>query len=274
MADSIGESAWKLTFQLSPIILSGGLASSNIGGYLPIIAITELINFPAGLLSGMQASLDSFFANFRPLPGSTIIEQEVGHYPFANQGIAANTVIAQPRQISFEMLCPAQTKLGFYEKLAIMEALEGALDYHTQMGGTYILMTPSKIYTSCLLRAIRDTSGQLRTGQPQVSWQWDFEQPLLTASDLGGALNSLYDWINRQTQMPDVNSGLQTAVSAPQSLGTAAVMPSATPVGGAGITSVPLPPLTPPVTVYPSFTVPGTVPFQSTAPGIVPPGFQ
>jgi hypothetical protein len=231
--ESSGEAAFKLAFQLSPIILTGGIADKFLSGYLPIIAITELINFPAGLLSGMQADLDNFFAHFRPMAGSTILEQEIGHYPFANQAVAANAIIASPRNVALEMLIPAKTKFGFYERLAIMEALEGTLDLHTQLGGAYIVITPVKIYTSCLLKAIRDTSSSQRTGQPQISWQWEFEQPLLTSSDLGGALNSLYDWITRGTEVPQdaLPSGIPITTSTPPALSTNAGMPVASSLG-------------------------------------------
>lgn len=268
--ESMGEQAWRMAFQLSPIILSGGLAPSFLSGYLPIIAITELINFPAGLLSGMQIGTDGFFANFRPLPGTTILEQDVGHYPFANQGVAANAVISMPRQIIMEMTAPAKTDLGFWEKLAVMEALEAALDVHTQQGGTYLVITPSKIYQNCLLKAIRDVSGQARTNQPQVVWQWEFEQPLLTADDLGGVLNSLYDWISRQTQAPDpaLNAGIQTTTSTPQSLATGQGMPAAAPASGTAVPSNSLPP-TSPVRIQ-SVTVPATPPTNTLPPFQIP----
>jgi hypothetical protein len=236
---SVGESAFKLAFQLSPIILTGGLADKFYSGYLPIIAITELINFPAGLLSHMDVSLDNFFANFRPMAGSTLIEQEIAHYPFANMEVAANAVIASPRSVAFEMLIPAKTKAGFYERLAIMETLEAALDLHTQLGGAYICVTPVKIYTNCLLKAIRDTSSSQRTGQPQVSFQWEFEQPLLTSSDLGGALNSLYDWITRGTEMPaPLASGTSITTSTLPALSTGAVVPAASSIGPQVVTTV------------------------------------
>lgn len=231
---SAGLAAWKLAFQISPIILVGGLVPDFIGGYLPLMAITEALNFPTGVLSqGENIEMDGFFAQFRPLAGATIINQEVGHYPFANQAIAANATIQQPLQISMEMIVPARNQLGYFTKFAIMSALQLALNNHNQQGGTYIVLTPSHLYTGCILRTVRDiSSGQ--TNQPQYVWQLDFEQPLITLSDAVGALNSLTSWINGQTQIngpPTFPGAPVTAVGQPATLPNTVVPVSS--IGGA-----------------------------------------
>src|SRR5262245_24380114 len=94
--------AYQLTFELSPIILTGGIASFIPGGMLPLISITQSIDFVAGLLSQGSGDLrlDDFFCHFQPVPGGTLFRQEVGHYPFANQAVAANATIVQPKTIS------------------------------------------------------------------------------------------------------------------------------------------------------------------------------
>src|SRR5262245_23416693 len=113
MSASAGLIAWSLAFQKSPIILIDGWAAF-LGGYLPLIAITEAINFPLGVLSGgNDIGLDNFFANFRPLPGASIARQVVGHYPFANQAIAANATIQQPLVVSMEMTVISNTRFGY-----------------------------------------------------------------------------------------------------------------------------------------------------------------
>src|SRR4051812_48610252 len=115
MSVSPGLVAWKTAFELSPIVLVNGLVEGFPGGILPIVAITEAVNFPLSLLAGSQNSdLDGFFAHFRPLPGGTLIDQELGRYPFANQAVAANAVIAQPLTISMEMVVPAKGTLGYF----------------------------------------------------------------------------------------------------------------------------------------------------------------
>ena len=232
---SAGLAAWKLAFQISPIVLVGGIVPDFIGGYLPIIAITEAINFPFGVLSqGEDIEMDGFFANFRALPGATIISQDIGHYPFANQAIAANATIQQPLQVSMEMVCPAKNQLGYFTKLAIMSALQLALKNHNLQGGTFIVATPSHIYTNCILRTVRDiSSGQ--TGQPQYAWQLDCEQPLITLTEAAGALNSLNSWINGQTQIngpPTFPGAPTTAIGQPATLPNTVVPASS--IGGIG----------------------------------------
>ena len=54
-----GLAAWKLAFQLSPIVLTNGIVADFPASMLPIIALTEMINFPLGLLTGgANISLD------------------------------------------------------------------------------------------------------------------------------------------------------------------------------------------------------------------------
>src|SRR5579862_4171588 len=120
MGISPGLSVFKLSFEISPIILTGGVAGFIPGGMLPIVAITEALNFADGLLSGGDelSSLDDFFAHFVPLPGATMLEQRIGEYPFANQAVAANATIALPTTISVRMVCPAREDSGYATKLA------------------------------------------------------------------------------------------------------------------------------------------------------------
>jgi hypothetical protein len=200
MSLSAGLTAWKLAFQLSPIILTGGVAKA-LGGMLPLVAITEALNFPTGLLSGAEnLDLDDFFANFEPLPGAALLNQDLARYPFGNQGIAANAVIQQPLTFSMLMVTTAKGNLGYFLKLAIFQALQAALQQHNTMGGSYIVLTPSFVYTSCVLRALRDTSNPA-TRQPQNTWTFDFEAPLLTLSDIESAQSSLMSAISNASQV-------------------------------------------------------------------------
>jgi hypothetical protein len=228
-----GEAAWKMAFQISPIIMAGGIASLMPMGYLPLIAVTELINFPAGLLSGMHAGLDSVFANFRPLAGASALQVEIAHYPLPNRQIAGNSMVFQPLQVSLEMICPAQTKFGYWEKLAVFTALQTTLELHLKLGGTFIVMTPNIIYNNCLLRSVRDVTGAARTQQPQIAWQFDFERPLVTESDITGMFNSLIDWIGRQVEPATGAAGQLSAtgvgasVASPSSIASPAAVPVA-----------------------------------------------
>lgn len=244
-----GLTVWKTAFEISPIVLVNGLVEDFPGGVLPIVAITELLNLPLGILSGTnQTSLNDFFAHFRPLPGGTLIDQEIGRYPFATQAIAANATIAQPLTISMEMTLPARGLLGYPAKLALMTALQFALAAHNSRGGTFHVATPSFIYTNCILKVMRDASGG-RSNQPQHTWQLDFEKPLITLDDATSAQNGLMSWISRQTQLTNPAwSGVAQTVGQPVTVAVPSVVPVASgpgagtvgigpsgPLGGGGI---------------------------------------
>ena len=55
---------------------------------------------------------------------------------------------------------------------------------------SFTVITPSYIYTGALLTNFVDVSSG-ETNQPQVSWQFDFVQPLITFPGELGALNNL-----------------------------------------------------------------------------------
>lgn len=220
--------AWQLAFQISPILLTRGIATNLPGGILPIVALTEAANFVSGLLQGrVNIDLDSFFANYKPLPGSQLISFQAATYPFANQAIAANAIIAQPLPISMLMTCPAQgnnagssvqvaptlpgqsalaQKIGGYPiKLAIMTALQNTLALHSGMGGTYSVMTPAFIYTDCLLLGMRDVTGG-ESQQVQYVYQLDFSQPLVSLASAQSALNTLMQKLTNNTPISGASS--------------------------------------------------------------------
>lgn len=196
----IGYAGFKLAFQISPIILSSGIAINLPNGLLPIFAITEALNFPLGLLSGAEnIELDGFFANFVPLPGATLVDIELGKYPFPNQAVAANATVAQPLVCSFLMHCPAKNAGGYAAKLVTMTALKSLLDQHNSLGGTYVLMTPSFISRNWIMKRMEDAS--LGTSaQLQNAWRLDFEKPLLTIGDANAAQSSLISKLTNGTQ--------------------------------------------------------------------------
>lgn len=236
MSISPGLTAFKLSFEISPVILTGGIAQAIPGGMLPIVAITEALNFVDGLLSGGDAlSLDDFFAHFVPLPGSTLIDQQIGEYTFANQAVAANATIAQPLQIALRMICPAKEDLGYAVKLATMTALQATLAQHNSAGGTYTVATPSYFYTNCVMLDLTDGSNQ-QSKQAQNTYVWRFRRPLLTLQDAQQAQNNLMSQITNGTQINGVPawSGLGPTVGNPASLaGPAGAVPSAISPAGA-----------------------------------------
>ena len=204
MAGGVGRALYQLGFQISPIILTQGIANTIPGGLLPIIAITEAANYVDGLLSGnIGINLDDFFAQYMVAPGTTLQNNEIATYPFANQVVAANSIIAQPLRISVTMVCPVRQKIGFYFKLAIMSALTKALALHNTSGGMYIIVTPSYIYQNCLMTSMTDVSGS-NTKQLQYQWQLEFTQPLITAAQAVALQSTLMNTLTNQ-----VNPGIQ-----------------------------------------------------------------
>lgn len=229
---SIGYTAFKLAFEISPIIFTNGIAASIPGGMLPVVAITEALNFTTGLLDGGDPTdLDSFFAHFVPIPGSTLEVADYGEYPFANQTVAANAAIAMPLDVSLRMICPVKSELGYAEKLATMIALQKAIQAHRNSGGTYTVVTPAGIYTNCLLKRLSDASAG-NSAQAQNTYQWDFRRPLLTQEQATQAQNSLMSKITSGVQVPATNgavswSGLSPTVGVPPSLASSSVVGSA-----------------------------------------------
>ena len=176
--------AFTLAYEVSPIIFTGGLASFSPVG-IPIVAITEALSAayttnPFKLLSSQGITLPNQpFFTYRPLPGSTLWKSDIAEFPFFTNQVAANAQIQQPLNVSMLMVAPAGQGTAFPTKLATMSALKALLDVHTNLGGTYIVVTPSWIYTNCLLTQISDVSTS-ETNQTQWAYQWDFVQPLLT----------------------------------------------------------------------------------------------
>ncbi len=223
-----GLAIFKLAFQLSPVLLTNGIAKYVPGGALPIIALTEAAHFLTGLLSGAgNIELDDFFAHFQPMPGGTLVDNQIGMYPFANQAVAANAIIAQPLQLSMLMRCPARDELGYATKLATMLALKAVLDQHNNLGGTYTVVTPSYFYTNGILTGMRDVS-DAQSKQVQNAWQLDFLFPLLTLETAQSVQNNLMSKLTGGTQLSGQPtwSGITPSIGNVNSLAGPALIPS------------------------------------------------
>ncbi|MCU5774727.1 hypothetical protein N5923_21755 [Erwiniaceae bacterium BAC15a-03b] len=183
--------AWQLAFEISPIMLVGGLAATIPGSTLPIAVFTEGLSIVSGLMHGELGN--GATARFMPMAGTTLIQQEIGNLNFYNQTTAANAVVNKPNRINMQMQRPVSTRDGGYAtKSLTFTALKMALDKHNQLGGSYNVLTPAFIYTGCLLRSLSDNSGfSAQNKQAQHSWVFEFEQPLLVLSQLEAVLGNL-----------------------------------------------------------------------------------
>lgn len=234
---NFGTVAFKLAFQLSPIVLTGGIAQAIPGGMLPIIAITEPLNAISGILGGTaDVNMDDFFAHYKPLPGGTLIDNHVGEYPFANQAVAANAIISNPLVISMMMTCPVRNPFGYPIKLITITALQAVLAQHNSLGGTYIIVTPSYFYTNCVMLRMVDASHS-GSQQAQNAFQLDFRRPLLTVEDAEGAENSL---MSKLTGGSQVNgnpswSGVSSTVGNTASGASPSVIPSGSNLPGTSL---------------------------------------
>lgn len=206
---SLVSTAFSLAYQVSPIILTDGIATLIPGGALPIVAITEGFGFTTLTSLAKNGALpDQYFANFRPLPGSTLMRNDVAQFPFYTQQVAANAQIQQPLNISMLMYCPAGKDTPFTLKLAKMSALKSLLDVHTNEGGTYSIVTPTRVYTGCLLTQLSDVSSE-ETNQSQWAYQWDFVQPLLTFPNASGVQNvTMSMFSSGATMLPNASGAL------------------------------------------------------------------
>jgi hypothetical protein len=156
------------------------------------------------------------------------VNNQIGQYPFANQSVAANAIIAQPLPISMEMICPVRGAGGYLTKLATLSALKLSIDNHTAQGGTFTVATPGYIYQNCILTGLRDITGG-DNKQAQVHWQWDFTKPLIAMADIQVANNSLMSKISGGLPVSGTPSwsGVASSVGAQVSGAVSSIIPAA-----------------------------------------------
>ena len=190
-AQGLGKFAYQLAFEISPIILTGGIAQNLPYKVLPIAALTQAASIVGGLLHfSANIDLDNFYAHFKPITGATLVNNEIGRYPFANQQTAANAIIFQPLNVSMLMTCPPNMQGGLAARLTTIMALKATLDNHNLAGGLYTVITPSYTYTNCILKLFKDVSSGA-SKNPQIEWQLDFEQPLTNLDQATATLSTL-----------------------------------------------------------------------------------
>lgn len=130
-----------------------------------------------------------------------MVDYDIARYPFANQTVAANALLAQPLRVSLLMDAPVNENTGAMTKLVTLSALQAVLQAHANLGGTYIVATPSVIYNNCILKTVKDNSAG-NEPLPQRSWLWDFEQPLISETAADRAVNSFLSKIDAGNKNP------------------------------------------------------------------------
>lgn len=214
----------QLTFQVCPIILTGGVASQIPGGMLPMLHLFSSQFSTGGLgLPFDVNNLDNAFGAFNVLPGGTLVLQSIAKYPFANQDVAANAVIREPNTISVIMDAPMRGPRAFFQKMSVMTQLKGILDTHNNMGGLYVVCTPAYLYQNLVMVSLTDNS-RGNNSLPQNAWRFDFEHPLVALAELQQSYNSLLSKIGNQTQVTatqgtvlGIGAGAQTQLGDSQS---------------------------------------------------------
>jgi hypothetical protein len=211
----------QLSFQVCPILLTGGIASQIPQGVLPMLSLFG--GSPPGQPSAALGlpfdigDLDNAFGAFNVLPGGTLVAQSISKYPFANQWVAANAVIREPITVSVIMDAPMRPMPTVYPgvdvwkiKMAVFTALKSTLDQHNNAGGTYIVATPAYIYDYLIMTALTDNS-RGNNSLPQNAWRFDFERPLSALTELAAAQqNSITSKITAQVPPTTVApSGVQ-----------------------------------------------------------------
>ena len=188
---------YNYAFQYSPIILVSGIAKDMPGQMIPILALTPPVTAPSINPTNPLAALNpsDFFAEYVPIPGSTLISYAAGEYPFANQQVAANATIEEPLMISLRMIAPVKDSAGYVTKLAQWTALQMILRKHINAGGYFHVATPAFLYTDLLLLNLSDITSA-GSKQKQIEYQWDFRKPIIT---LQSAINAKNDMMSKVT---------------------------------------------------------------------------
>jgi hypothetical protein len=238
MAGIAGITEFQLSFQVSPIMLTHGIADNFEGGMLPIISITDSADFESILQAGPAVPLDDFFAQYIPVD-ALMVENDIAQYPFANQSVAANAIIVGPLALSLRMICPVKDQGGYKSFIATMSNLQSQLAKHNLAGGTYTVATPAMYYTECLLRRLVQISGGPM--QAMQEWRWDFFQPLLTLAQAAQSQNNLMQKLSNGTAFrgEPAWSGAEPTIGVPPSLvtGGAGVVPAAQGASGSNATA-------------------------------------
>jgi hypothetical protein len=264
---------WKLSYQVSPIFLTGPPVSNVPNGMMPFLSIVSPSAFPVffdgtapqqnfDLFSVLgsdatnnQNNLDNSFGAFNVLAGGSLVQQTVAKYPFANQAYAANAILRDPLHVSLIWDTPMRGANAWGQKMTVMQSVKQRLDSHNNGGGTYIVVTPAYVYDNLVMLSLTDAS-RGSSNLPQNAWRFDFERPLITLQDLRNAQSALMSKLTQGvvtngawsgpaaglgsiTSVPNMGSGPNAPIPSMTASGIPAGVPSGPGVStGGGIGSI------------------------------------
>jgi hypothetical protein len=259
---------WKLSYQVSPIFLTGPPISNVPSGMLPFLSIVNPWAFPTtsntpgtpsqafdlATVAMDQKSLDEAFGAFNVLAGGSLVQQTTAKYPFANQSYAANAIIRDPLHVSLIWDTPMRGENAWGQKLQVMQSVKQRLDSHNNGGGTYIVVTPAYVYDNMVMLSLTDAS-RGSSNLPQNAWRFDFERPLIVLQELRRAQSALMSkltngvltdgaWsgpaagLGSSTSIPNMSSGPNAPIPSMTAAGVPAGLPSGPTASGGGVGSI------------------------------------
>jgi len=180
---------FRFKYEISPLLLKNGIAENMPDKVMPIIQLTQQGGYPI--------NSNGYFANFKVVTGSTLMQNSIGQYPFANQATAGNAIIQQPVNVSLLMYCPANHNYPTDSRSSIIASLIASINSHIQQGGLFVVYTPLYIYDNCVLVGMRDAS-EGENSAMQNAIIFDFQRPqIMDANEAQGAQNNLMSKISK-----------------------------------------------------------------------------
>lgn len=238
----------QLLYQISPIILTDGIAASTTGNMQSLMMLLAP-SLTFGQPTQSSNLLDNAFGSFTVIPGGTLNAQTIPKYPLADMTLAANAIVRDPIQVSLMWDIPMRGVNAWANRLSTMQNLKGLLDQHNNAGGRYIILTPSYYYENCIFVALTDNSRGTQP-IPQSAWRFDFERPMVvTVPDATGAQSLLMSRITAGLKtpgtwsypaaggsggQPNLSPGPNTAAPLAPAVGAPLALPGATPASPVG----------------------------------------
>lgn len=182
-----------------PIFLTGGIVQQWFGfpSYtpIPIILFTEPEGIAQQLLGGdwRQIDMATLWANWLCIQENPLT-YETQLYPVANRETAASSQMRVPSDISYRLITDAPIPANEALRIGNWSSFETILKNHTDLGGTFALITDSFFYQNCILKNVSKADPD--PSQKAIQWRVDFSRPLVKRKSFTGAYSSLAQSLN------------------------------------------------------------------------------